>query len=67
MKGQLRITGTILLLLALIVNGTVLAVPDVVRLHIIANSNSPEDQRIKEKVRDDIVDKISPVPTTELG
>lgn len=32
---------------------------NVVRLHIIANSNTPEDQKLKYKVRDNIIKNVS--------
>ena len=34
---------------------------NVVRIHIRANSNEVEDQRIKLKVRDNIIDYITPL------
>ncbi|WP_353893183.1 stage II sporulation protein R [Proteinivorax hydrogeniformans] len=33
---------------------------DVVRLHVLANSNSPEDQLVKYKVRDEILAQFTP-------
>lgn len=33
---------------------------DFIRFHVIANSNSPEDQNLKLKVRDEIINQISP-------
>lgn len=61
MKKNTRLACTLFLLLLLFVQGTALAQGDVVRLHVIANSNSAEDQRIKEKVRDKIVAELGPV------
>lgn len=47
MKKNTRLACTLFLLLLLFVQGTALAQGDVIRLHVIANSNSAEDQRIK--------------------
>lgn len=61
MKENTRLTCTIFLLLLLFVQGTALAQGDVIRLHVIANSNSIGDQRLKERVRDKIVAELGPV------
>lgn len=37
----------------------------VLRLHVIANSNSAEDQRVKYLVRDALVERFLPEPTIE--
>jgi len=58
---NMRLVCTILLLAVMIVNGTALAVPEVIRLHVIANSNSPPDQGVKELVRDRIIDDLGPL------
>ncbi len=58
---RLRLTAIIMLMVMLVVQHTALAVPDVVRLHVIANSDSPQDQQIKEQVRDQIVLELGPV------
>ncbi|MFZ5351250.1 MAG: stage II sporulation protein R [Bacillota bacterium] len=31
-----------------------------IRLHVVANSDSPEDQELKRKVRDEVIDRVSP-------
>lgn len=56
-----KVLGVILLLLTLIVQGAILAVPDVIRLHIVANSDALQDQEVKELVRDRIVTELGPV------
>lgn len=56
-----RVACTIFLLLLLFAQGTALAQGDVIRLHVIANSNSTRDQRLKEQVRDKIVSELGPV------
>ncbi|HOB34890.1 MAG: stage II sporulation protein R [Firmicutes bacterium] len=61
MKRQVKVTGAILLLLAVLARGTALASPDIIRLHVIAHSNAPADQRIKEAVRDRIIGELGPV------
>ena len=33
--------------------------PGIIRMHVIANSNSPEDQRLKLKVRDEVLEYVS--------
>lgn len=58
MKRQVKLTGAILLLLAVLARGTALAAPGIIRLHVIAHSNCPEDQRIKEAVRDRIIEEL---------
>ncbi len=32
--------------------------PGIIRMHVIANSNSPEDQRLKLKVRDEVLEYV---------
>lgn len=61
MKENTRLSCTIFLLLLLLVQGTALADAGVIRLHVIANSNSTADQRLKEKVRDRIVEELGPL------
>ncbi|MTI93963.1 MAG: hypothetical protein FH749_00535 [Firmicutes bacterium] len=53
-----RIAGILLLLLVVIFN--VLSVSGVIRLHVVANSDSVQDQMIKELVRDRLVETLSP-------
>lgn len=53
--------AAIILLTFLVVQGTVLAAPELIRLHIVANSNSTHDQQVKELVRDEIVTRLGPV------
>ncbi len=38
---------------------------NLLRMHIVANSNSPDDQGIKLAVRDDILKNINPASTTD--
>lgn len=38
--------------------------PDVIRLHVIANSDSPQDQALKLKVRDEVLKTLGPVLQT---
>ncbi len=33
--------------------------PGIIRMHVIANSNSPEDQKLKLKVRDEVLEYVS--------
>lgn len=61
MKENTRLSCMIFLLLLLLVQGTALADAGVIRLHVIANSNSAADQKLKEKVRDRIVEELGPV------
>jgi stage II sporulation protein R len=61
MLRKMKLICTLLLLVAMIVQGTALAVPNVIRLHVIANSDSPGDQAVKERVRDRIVRDLAPV------
>ncbi|MDD2282351.1 MAG: stage II sporulation protein R [Eubacteriales bacterium] len=61
MKENTGLACTIFLLLLLFAQGTALAQGDVIRLHVIANSNSVADQRLKEEVRDKIVTELGPV------
>lgn len=61
MQGNMRFACTIFLLLLLFAQGTVLAKGNVIRLHVIANSNSPGDQQLKERVRDKIIAELGPV------
>jgi stage II sporulation protein R len=61
MHGHTRIACTIFMLLLVFAQGTVLANGNVIRLHVIANSNSPEDQQLKEQVRDQIIAELGPV------
>jgi stage II sporulation protein R len=56
-----KLICSLLLLTIMVLQGTALAVPDVVRLHVIANSDSTRDQYIKELVRDRIVADLGPV------
>lgn len=56
-----RLIAATMLLIILAVQGTALAIPDLVRLHVIANSDHPHDQRVKELVRDHIVVQLGPV------
>lgn len=44
-------------------NSTIVTIPAVepVRLHIIANSDSPQDQTLKLVVRDKIVEELTPL------
>lgn len=60
MKKHMRIVWAILLLAAALANGTALANSEVIRLHVIANSDSIQDQSIKEQVRDSLVRELSP-------
>ena len=59
--GKNTIICSLLLLIMMVVQGAALAVPDVIRLHVIANSDSTQDQYIKELVRDRIVADLGPV------
>lgn len=61
MQGHTRFACTIFMVLLLFAQGTVLANGDVIRLHVIANSNSPGDQKLKEQVRDKIIAELGPV------
>jgi stage II sporulation protein R len=61
MKKNTRLSCTVFLLLLLFVQGSALADGGVIRLHVIANSNSAADQRLKEQVRDRIVKELGPV------
>lgn len=38
---------------------------EIIRLHILARSNSDEDQRIKLAVRDEIINAVSDIPITD--
>ena len=63
MEKNIRSACAVFLLLLVLTQGTGLARGDVVRLHVVANSNSPEDQRLKEGVRDWVVSALAPVFT----
>lgn len=58
---KVKLLATTMLLIILVVQGIALAVPDIVRLHVIANSDHPHDQKIKEQVRDQIVVQLGHV------
>jgi len=61
MTVNTRSLVALLLLLAMVVHGTALAVPDVIRLHVIAHSDAPGDQEVKELVRDEVVEELGPI------
>jgi stage II sporulation protein R len=61
MRMRVQVLATVILLLSLAAPGIVLAVPDIIRLHVVANSDSFEDQQVKEQVRDEIVAQLGPV------
>jgi len=62
MKGKERVACIIVFLLAaLMLQGVALVSPDVIRLHVIANSDSMPDQRSKELVRDRIIQEFGPL------
>lgn len=63
MKKQMQLLCTLFLVAAAVFNSAALAVPDVIRLHVIANSDSPEDQAVKEQVRDMVVRDLGPLFT----
>lgn len=54
----------ILLSLVTLAQGIVLARGDVIRLHVIANSDSAEDQTLKESVRDQLIEVLKPIFAT---
>ena len=56
--GEEKLACTVFLLLILLAQGTVLANGDVIRLHVLANSDSSLDQRLKEEVRDRIIGEV---------
>lgn len=58
---RMRYFGAILLLLLLVAQGTSLASSEVIRLHVLANSDSPVDQDVKEQVRDAIIEQLGPI------
>lgn len=63
MKKIAKISGTLLLLLALVWLGTVIADRQrlnegLIRLHVVAASDSVEDQALKLQVRDAVVDQL---------
>lgn len=60
MSNQTRIVWGVILLALAIVHGAALADSSVVRLHVVANSNSQEDQGVKEQVRDRLVKELGP-------
>lgn len=66
MRRHTRLACTIFMLLLLFAQGTALAEGDVIRLHVIANSNSPGDQQLKEQVRDKIIAELGPI-FAEMG
>lgn len=55
-----RILCGILAMLAMPVTATAGAFGDIVRLHVIAESDSPEDQAFKLRVRDAVVEALEP-------
>lgn len=66
MKFLLKATLFCLLLVSLVWFGSVLAdreslSEDIIRLHVVANSDSEEDQSIKLKVRDAIVERLEAI------
>ncbi len=56
--GEEKLACTVFLLLILLAQGTVLANGNVIRLHVLANSDSSLDQRLKEEVRDRIIGEV---------
>jgi stage II sporulation protein R len=59
--GQSGYLGfAVIVMLLLLANGLTLAEGSVVRLHVLANSDTPDDQAIKESVRDYVVDTLGP-------
>lgn len=40
---------------------------EIIRLHILARSNSDKDQRIKLAVRDEIINAVADIPITDTG
>lgn len=55
-----RLGFAIIVVLLLLAKGLTLAEGSVVRLHVLANSDAPQDQAIKESVRDYLVDILGP-------
>lgn len=55
-----RIISGLLLLGIILAQGAALADPDVIRLHVIANSNDFQDQALKENIRDSVVKHLGP-------
>lgn len=56
-----RLACSLFILLLLLAQGTTLASSEVVRLHVIANSDSLNDQQLKEAVRDQIIAELGPL------
>lgn len=64
MERNWLLAWAVFLLLLTLAQGTVLARGDVIRLHVIANSDSSEDQKLKEEVRDELIKQLSPILST---
>lgn len=61
MERNWLLAWAVFLLLLTVAQGTVLARGDVIRLHVLANSDSDSDQKLKEEVRDELVGLLKPV------
>ena len=60
MRKNAKLACTVFILLLILAQGTILAQGDVIRLHVVANSDSSQDQRIKEVVRDRFIAEFGP-------